>query len=227
VLKERCRAFREEFLPGQTDGHGGECPDCRQWSQDIERLRACGANLPLPGELRSRLEQMPAGHGQQNSGPVLGRLPQVPLPAALMATLYRIPAETQSRRAPNPGFARTGEMVAASLLFSALLTLGLGGKVFIDGNRLPPNLSRVSTVAAKALRQAGEEGNQTLLGAGESIVRGCVFANRSLERLIERMGTPGSQPSPNPPPPSAVPGAPPQPSRPENKETPHGSHPAR
>jgi len=214
-------------MPGRTDGHGSHCPDCRRWAKDIEDLRGFGVNLPLPGELRSRLELMPAGKEQQNRAPALGRLPQVPLPAGLMATLYRIPADSQSRRAPNPGFARTGEMVAASLLFSALLTLGLGGKVFIDGNRLPPNLSRVSTVAANALRQAGEEGNQTLLSAGESIVRGCVFANRSLESLIERMGTPGSQLSPNPPPPPTVSGAPSQPSRPEKKETPHGSHPAR
>ncbi len=214
-------------MPGLTDGHGGECPDCLQWVQDIERLRACGANLPLPGEIRSRLEQLPAGQGQQDPGPALGRLPQVPLPAGLMAALYRVPTESPSRRATNPGLARTGEMVAASLLFSALLTLGLGGKVFIEGNRLPPNLSAVSTVAAKALRQAGDEGNQTLLSAGESIVRGCIFANRSLESLIERMSSPGSPPSPDPPPPSAAPGAPSQPSRPEKKETPHGSHPAR
>jgi hypothetical protein len=227
VLNERCRAFREEFMPGLTDGHGGECPVCRRWAQDVKSLRTFGANLPLPGELRSRLEQMHSGQRQESPGPALGRLPQVPLPAGLMATLYRIPADSQSRRAPNPGFARTGELVAASLLFSALLTLGLGGKVFIDGNRLPPNLSRVSTAAAKALRQAGDEGNQTLLSAGESIVRGCVFANRSLESLIERMGTPGSRPSPNPPPPSTDPGAHSQPARPEKKETPHGSHSAR
>ncbi len=227
MLKERCRAFREAFMPGLTEGHGGKCPDCRQWAQDIERLRTCGANLPLPRELRSRLERMPAGQGQRNPEPALGRLPQVPLPAGLRASLYRIPAESRSRPAPNPGFARTGEVVAASLLFSALLTLGLGGRVFIEGSRLSPNLSRVSAVAANALRQAGDEGNQTLLGAGESIVRGCVFANRSLESLIERMGTPGSQPFPHPPPPSAVTGAPSPSSRPEKKETAHGSHPDR
>lgn len=227
MLKERCRAFRETFMPGMTNGHGGKCPDCRQWTQDIERLRACGANLPLPGKLRSRLARMPAGQGRQNQGPTLGRLPQVPLPAGLRASLYRIPAESRSRPAPNPGFARTGEVVAASLLFSALLTLGLGGKGFVEGNRLSPDLSRVSTAAANALRQAGDEGNQTLLGAGESIVRACVFANRSLESLIERMGTPGSQPSPHPPPTAAATDAPSRPSRPEKKETPHGRHPER
>jgi hypothetical protein len=227
VLKEPCRAFREEFMPGLTDGHASQCPDCRRWAKDIEDLRGFGANLPIPGELRCRLEQRSDRQGQQNRAPALGRLPQVPLPAGLMASLYRIPAESRSGCASKPGFARTGEMVAASLLFSALLTLGLGGKVLIDGTRLPPNLSAVSAAAAQALRQAGEEGNQTLLSAGESIVRGCVFANRSLESLIERMGTPGSRPSPNPPPPSTDPGAPSQPARPEKKETPHGSHSAR
>jgi hypothetical protein len=214
-------------MPGLTDGHGGECPDCRRWAQDIERLRACGADLPLPGEIRSRLDRIPTGWGAHNSEPALGRLPQVPLPAALMATLYRIPAESQSRHAPNPGFARTGELVAASFLFASLLTLGLGGRVFIDGNRLPPNLSAATRVAASALRQAGNEGGQTLLGAGESIVHGCVLANRSLEGLIERLSAPGSRPSPPKQSPSAAPGAPSQPSRAERKETPHGSHPTR
>lgn len=227
MLKERCRAFREEFRPGLADGHGGECPDCRQWAKDIERLLACGANLPLPGELRSRLERMPTGRGAQHRQPVLGRLPQVPLPASLTAALYRIPAESRAKRTPSPGFARTGEIVAASLLFSSLLTLGLGGKVFLDGNRLPPNLSVASAVAAKAIRQAGDQGNQTLLGAGESIVRGCILANRSLENLIERIGTPKSPTLESGPIPSTAPGALPQPSRPENKETPHGSHTTR
>jgi hypothetical protein len=227
VLKEPCRAFREEFMPGQTGEHGGECLECRQWAEDIERLRGLGANLPLPGALRSRLKAVPANLGQKDPWPVAGMLPQVPLPAGLMATLYRIPAESHVRRAPHLGLARTGETVAASLLFAALLTLGLGGKALSDGGSLPPDLPVVSRMAARALRQAGDRGNQTLLGAGESIVRGCILANRSLENLIERFGTPKSQSSESSRPPSAAPCIPSQPSHPENKENPHGSLPAR
>ena len=91
------------FMPGLTDGHGGECPDCRQWAKDIESLRAFGANLALPGALRSRLEQMPAGRGMQDLGPVGGTLPQIPLPSDLMAKLYRIPSESRLMRARGTG----------------------------------------------------------------------------------------------------------------------------
>jgi hypothetical protein len=227
VLKERCRAFRRELLPGLTDGHGGECPDCRRWARDIQSLRGLGVNLPLPGKLQSRLELIPTGLGAKHPQPAIGKLPQVPLPASLMAALYRIPAESKAKRTPSPGLTRTGEIVAASLLFSALLTLGLGGKVFFDGDRLPPNLSVVSSVAAKALRQAGDEGNQTLLSAGESIVRGCVLANRSLESLIERLSIPASRPTEKPQGSSAAPGAPSQSSHPDKKENSHGSHTTR
>lgn len=227
MLKERCRAFREEFVQGRRSPHVGQCSECRRWSEDIESLRGLGANLPLAGALRSRLEEIPAGPGLREPGPAAEMLPQVPLPARLMATLYRIPAESRVKRGAHLGLARTGEMVAASLIFAALLTLGLGGKAVIDETSLPPDLSVASRMATGALRQAGDRGNQTLLGAGESILQGCLLANRSLENLIERFGHSKSQSSEGSRTPLADSGAPSQPSHPEKKENPHGRRPAR
>lgn len=209
-------------MPGGRSPHAGECSECRRWSEDIERLRGLGVDLPLAESLRSRLEEVPAG-----LGPVVGMLPQVPLPAGLTATLYRIPAESRVKRGVHLGLARTGGMVAASLLFAALLTLGLGGKTAIHEASLPPDLSLASRIAAGALRQAGDQGNQTLLGAGESILQGCLLANRSLENFIERFGHATSLSSEGSRTPLADTGAPSQPSHPEKKEIPHGRRPAR
>ena len=220
MLNERCRTFREGFMPGLADGHGGECPVCRQWAQDVKSLRAFGANLPLPGELRSRLEQMPASRGQQDPGSALGRLPQVPVPSNLVAKLYRIPTESKLVRARRPIAARSGEMIAASFFFAVLLTLGLGNSLSQEDH---PNLSTASRIAGTVLKEAGNRGTQTLLGVGESIFDGCIQANRSLEELLGRIGGPRRDSTPEPRAPKAGVENPPQPPSTQGKENPHGS----
>ena len=207
-------------MPGLTDGHGGECPDCRQWAKDIESLRGLGVNLPLPGELRYRLGQMPAGQGQQNPGPALGRLPQVPLPSNLMAKLYRIPTELKLVRARRPITAKSGEMIAASFFFATLLTLGLGNSLSQADH---PDLSTASRIAGTLLKEAGNRGTQTLLGVGESIFDGCIQANRSLEKLLGHIGEPRRDSAPEFQAPKAGVENPPKPPSTQGRETPHGS----
>jgi hypothetical protein len=221
VLSELCVRFREDFVPDristQAPGHEGTCPACREWAEAVRSFRVAGADAPLPEGLRARvLETERQNHGSR-AVEAFASHQQIPLPPELRAKLYRIPSDARlaaARRRPPAG---SKEMIAASLVFAALVTLGAGDLLAPADH---PKITAVSRVAGVVLREAGTRGTQTLLGVGEDILDGFLKANRSLEALLGRVGEKKREaPANSDAPASTTPN--------ERKETPHGSRPTR
>jgi hypothetical protein len=223
VLNEPCLRFREDFAPGpvsgqvssQAPGHEEACPACREWAKSVRSFRAAGSDVPLPDSVRVRLLATEREHVGSQAVEALGSLQQIPLPPELRAKLYRIPSDARLAAARQRPPAGSREMIAASLVFAALVTLGAGDLLAPVDN---PKLAAVSGVAGALLKEAGTRGTQTLLGVGEDILDGFLKANRSLESLLGRVGEtkredPKASDAPAPKPPN------------ERKENPHGSRP--
>ena len=187
MLSDACLRFRDEYPEGDSEGHSDRCAPCQEWARDVASLRAAGTDLPLPAALRARslaLNDRGVPSGARLS-PAL--LPQVPLPPDLMARLYRIPVESRLAGIRNHPPAGSGELVAASLLFATLLTFGLGSFLTpVDR----PKLGAASRIAGAVLKEAGNRGTQTILGAGEGIFDGCIEASRKLGDLLGHIGDP-------------------------------------
>ena len=219
MLSETCRRFRDEYPGGDSGGHADRCALCLEWAREVASLRTAGTDLPLPAALRARI-LAPKNSRVSSPAPIsLDPLPQVPLPPELMARLYRIPVESRLAGVRKHPPAGSGELVAASLLFATLLTIGLGSFLTpVDR----PKLGAASRIAGAVLKEAGNRGTQTLLGAGEGIFDGCLEASRTLANLLGRIGDPwwGSRTDPRAP--EASPKTPPT-SPKQRKENPHGS----
>ncbi len=212
MLSEACALFRENFEPARRTDHESACAPCREWALTVRSFGSAGCALPLPEGLRLRL----ASVGERDvEGAAVAPLPQVSLPSELRAKLYRIPSDarlaTARRRAP----AGSTEVVAASLVFAVLVTLGAGDVLTPSDH---PTLSAASRVAGAVLKEVGTRGTQTLLGAGEGILDGFLKANRTLEDFLGRITEPKREEQ------RATEASPPTPP-PERKETPHGSRP--
>lgn len=219
MLNETCLRFREDFVSrqtsGQAPGHEGTCPACREWAEAVRAFGAAGSDMPLPDRLRARLLAVEREHDGSQAVEAFGTLQQMPLPSELRAKLYRIPSDARlaaTRQRPPVG---SKEMIAASLAFAALVTLG-AGDILAPADH--PKLTAASRVAGAVLREAGTRGTQTLLGVSEDILDGFLKANRSLESLLGRVGEtkredPKTSDTSAPKPPN------------ERKENPHGSRP--
>jgi len=220
MLSDACLHFREDFEPGQQEGHAAICPSCKAWAREVQRLWDFGADLPLPPSQRLRLMAISDHEAEAITSPTLGPLPQAPVPADLMARLYRIPSQSRFAEQRSPAFSKSSEMIAASFLFATLLTLGLGHSLVpVDG----PDLGAASRLAGAVMKGASSRGTRTLLGAGDTILEGCINANRSLERLLERIGEPRRVSSAAPQTTKEGREHPPQPRSSHGKENPHGS----
>jgi len=224
MLNEACLRFREGFEPGRPEGHTAACGACRIWVREVKALRTLRADVPLPLSLRGRLKVLCRQEAGAGAGALLiaGPLPQVPLPSALMAELYRIPSATRLGSSRRPAAGRSGEMIAASLFFATVLTLGLGNFGSLGTH---PAFSTASRVTGMVLKEAGSRGTQTLLGVGERIFAGCLLANRSLETLLDRIAEPRREASERPPTPKAAPDTPSRTPSTQEKEKAHGSRP--
>jgi hypothetical protein len=219
VLNETCLRFREDFtperVPSQAMGHEEACPACREWAAVVRSFRAAGSEAPLPDSLRGRLLGTEREHVGSREAEAFVPLQQIPLPPELRAKLYRIPSDARLAAAMRRPPAGSREVIAASLVFAALVTLG-AGDILAPADH--PKLTAVSRVAGAVLKEAGTRGTQTLLGVSEDILDGFLKANRSLESLLGRVGdtkreAPTASEAPPPPPPN------------ERKENPHGSRP--
>lgn len=177
MVKEDCRHFRRAFEPGRRGDHLAACAVCRAWAREIESLRSFGVDLPLPQTLRDRLCALRAKTPEIGDSACSERLPQVPFPAALAVKLRRIPLESRRQGGRIQPLPRSGEMIAASLLFAILLTLGLA-RPASSANR--PNLATV------VLKEVGNGWSKPLVAASEYILDGCLTANSSFERALGR-----------------------------------------
>lgn len=212
MLSEACALFREDFEPARPTGHESACVHCREWAVTVRSFGSAGCALPLPEGLRLRLTSV----GERGAGEAAAvPLPQLSLPPELRAKLYRIPSDARLAKARRHAPAGSTEVVAASLVFAVLVTLGAGDVLTPSDH---PKLSAASRVAGAVLKEAGTRGTQTLLGAGEGILDGFLKANRTLEDFLGRITEPKRE---EPKAPEAAPPTPP----PERKETPHGSRP--
>ena len=181
----------------------------------VRAFRAAGSDAALPSSLRARLLETERQNDGSRALEAFGSHQQIPLPPELRAKLYRIPSDARlaaARRRPPAG---SREVIAASLVFAALVTLG-AGDILAPADH--PKLTAVSRVAGAVLKEAGTRGTQTLLGVSEDILDGFLKANRSLESLLGRVGdtkreAPTASEAPPPTPPN------------ERKENPHGSRP--
>lgn len=215
MLKKACLSFQREFEPGQPEGHEASCDSCRAWAREVVALRGLGVDLTLPSALRGRLGAH-AWQDEESGSPTPHEpLPQITVPSDVLARLKRIPSESRLAQAVRPVATRSGEMVAASLLFAALLTFGVRSS-------LPPThhqaLAATSRIAGAVLEEAGNRGTQALLGVGRGILDGCLNATDSLDRLLDRIDQPRREPAPN----TRTPGASPTPSE-KRKEPCYGS----
>ncbi|MEW6756949.1 MAG: hypothetical protein AB1347_01905 [Acidobacteriota bacterium] len=227
MLNPSCRAYREDADPGPTEGHGLECAACARWAAAVRDIRSAGADFPLSPSLVSRLDEVPERPLADWRTGAPGPHPQIPLPPGLKASLIRIPfGAPGGRRRPAPPI-RTRETVAASLVFATLFTLGLGERIRLDRKGWPPVLAWVSGAAGGLLADASHRGTDTVLGAGATILKGCVAANGTLKKAMERLaGSAEDPPVPVQPPPSGA-GTPARPSNDDRKEKPDGSRPTR
>lgn len=227
MLNPSCRAYREDLDPGAIRGHGLECAACARWAASVRGLRGAGADLPLSPSLCARLREVPGRPVSDWKTGLPGPHPQIPLPPGLKASLIRIPFDASRGRRPPVPLVRTRETVAASLVFATLLTLGLGERIRLDREDWPPVLAWVSGAAGRLLADASHRGTGTVLGAGSTILKGCVAANETLKKAMERLAGPAEEPPvPVQPPPSGA-GKPARPPNDERKEMPDGSRPIR
>jgi hypothetical protein len=109
-------------------------------------------------------------------------------------------------------------MVAASLLFAVLLTLGLASRAS-SADR--PNFASV------VLNEVGKGWTRPLVAASEYILDGCLTANSSLESILRRFSTPTPEAQTRPEENRASQSPPEKDPPSEGKENHNGNRPAR
>jgi len=186
MLKESCKAFREAFEPGREEAHLAACPECRAWVRDVEAIRRCGVDLPLPRGMRAALLDIPLNEsrpgGDAKAGITLDALPQMPLPGELRAKLRGIPARTAMRERPPLWVIAPRYALAASLLLAAILAGALA--------KPTPSARKTADLVSKGVTLSIPEtevpDTKTLAGVGDVVVSGCRLANDSMRSLLGR-----------------------------------------
>lgn len=156
VTSQDCRRFQAGFHPGgPQDAHRRGCPACAAYAEAMER--AARARLPLPADLRGRLQAIArpaAGAGEEEPPAVLKPLPQRPLPEGLRRRLREIPQKRGAVPGRPPAWVlRPRYAVAASYALAVLLTGLLGNPV--DRGRAAAEV--VTREVGAVLERTGEE----------------------------------------------------------------------